>query len=505
MTGESTHLGVKESSLVEPRPDSWRLRAWAFLALGFASSIAVIAAISGRSLSGYPLLLFGGTLIVAEHRDRLFGDETSVSGSIVVSMATVLVFASSAWLVGPIVCAAMAGAYWPHLRTRAWSRIGINASAMSLAAAAAAGVFHATWSGTSFLTIRSAGAGLLALLAFWLVNSIVLAVAVASIQRRPFWSLVLELVRSDPGLLPLAYLGFLTGYVTVRVGIIDGWLLLLGVLVLVDRLVIQASDCRTIGTLIGVWAMVSLTSTSFLVVEVVDPSVTSDLVILAVFGLLILAVVDGALPNLDLCVVVAAVVTASITFRGSEPILGPIVVGLATCLPAVVSRDTTRALLHKVSAATLAVLGIGCAATLFSPAVVLSILGCLLVGAAGALAGLVGWHLSLLLWLSAEAEVRVLRLALDVARADIGVVIVAGVLGACGGWIALQDGALGVAVFAVTIGTVVALLGIWSPRQRRRAALADDELLDIVRSALLDLPASRLPEKSQGPNRPVRG
>jgi hypothetical protein len=221
--------------------NSGSLRAWALIC--FVSAIGVVAlAVGGNpGVELLPFMVFGLTVVGAEHRDRLFGDETSVSGTIVVAMAAVVGFSRGAWLLGPTTCCALAGVYWPHLRRCAWSRVAVNTASMALAAAAAAAVFHETGGAATRLGLIWLSLGVAALCAFWIVNSMILGAAVAIIQRRSLRVVCFELVRSDTGLLPFAVLGLFSGYVVLQVGIFAGWLLLLAVLLGLDVLVIRKS------------------------------------------------------------------------------------------------------------------------------------------------------------------------------------------------------------------------------------------------------------------------
>jgi hypothetical protein len=84
-----------------------------------------------------PFLVLGALLVLAEHRFVLFGDETSMSGSIIVAVASIFVFADSSPLAGPMLVASLGGLYLPHVRQRDVSKIITNAGAMSLAASTA--------------------------------------------------------------------------------------------------------------------------------------------------------------------------------------------------------------------------------------------------------------------------------------------------------------------------------------------------------------------------------
>src|SRR5262249_11922074 len=82
-------------------------------------------------------------------------------------------------------------------------------------------------------------AGLLALVAFWLVNSAVLAVAVAAIQGRNWLSVASDLIRSDTALVPFAVCGLACGYLIEATTAWMGWLALLATLAAADLLVIR--------------------------------------------------------------------------------------------------------------------------------------------------------------------------------------------------------------------------------------------------------------------------
>src|SRR5260370_31286282 len=181
-----------------------RLRLFAGAVLLLALCTAGLGIARGHRI-GWELLLLGALVVCAEHRDRLFGDETSASGSIVVAMSAIVVFSSGPWLAGPTVCAGLAGAYWPHLRRGAWSRVAVNAASMSLAAATSATIVRVIGSGAHELGARAVLAGLAAVLAFWAVNSLILGIAVAVIQRRRLTEVFVGLIRFQTELLPFAY------------------------------------------------------------------------------------------------------------------------------------------------------------------------------------------------------------------------------------------------------------------------------------------------------------
>ena len=77
---------------------------------------------------------------------------------------------------------------------------------------------------------------------------------------------------------------------------------------------------------------------------------------------------------------------------------------------------------------------------------------------------------------------------------DAGVFALAGVLAAIGVWTVRESSPVGAIVFAV-----VGLVGITNTAAKRRRSrqgeLSGEQLLDVVQSAILKLPASKLPDE----------
>jgi hypothetical protein len=194
------------------------------------------------------LLVLVTLMVLAEHRDRLFDDETSMSGSIVVALASVVAFRESAGLLGPVLCGASAGLYWPHLRERAWSKVVINAGTMALSALVAAAVFSIASSPSLVLLPEVLLLSLAATLAYWATNCVLLAGATAFLGRARFRTMAVELVRSETEMLGFALAGALCGLLFIEVGVWAGALALVLVLAAVDVFVIsrpRPSSSRT--------------------------------------------------------------------------------------------------------------------------------------------------------------------------------------------------------------------------------------------------------------------
>jgi len=469
-----------------------RLRGWGGLTLGAALSVIAVSLISDPVVDVPLVIALSVMLMLAEHGDRLFGDGTSISGSMVVAMAAVIVFERSQWLAAPMICSAAAGLYWPHLRTRALSRIAINAGSMSLAAGVAAVAFHTLAYGSKGGDVQFIIGGAVALSAFWLVNSSVLAVAVANIQGRSWLSVTLDLVRSDTALLPFAVGGLVAG-LSIRSGNAWlGWLGLFATLAAVEVLVVGKGLNRLKRNApAGAILIASLSLCA--VAALSEPGLSS-----AVFAPVGLAILAIALlrhrPGVAHILALLCAVAAASSFDASASLIAPFAVGLGVCVADVV-RARGRAVLGVASADALAAMAIGLVSSLlprggFSS----SILGVLALGLACGVAALFAWHTAMAFALAADVGRSAWRAVLDFIRIDAGGFVLAGVFGSLCGWAGRSGGAISLAAsLAVTCLalTVVATRPVRAPRAL--AGDADVLVHDVVQSALLDLPASKVP------------
>jgi hypothetical protein len=123
-----------------------------------------------------------------------------------------------------------------------------------------------------------------------------------------------------------------------------------------------------------------------------------------------------------------------------------------------------------------------------------SMLALLAVGVACGVAAVIGWHVAMGLDLAADLDRTAWRTVLDLIWTDLGAFATAGVLGSVCGWAGQLGGVIALATSLAGACLVVAALAAWlSPS--RAALLIDDDIVlhDVVQSALLDLPASKLP------------
>lgn len=211
---------------------------------------------------------------------------------------------------------------------------------------------------------------------------------------------------------------------------------------------------------------------------------------------------DEMQPGLGFGVQVAATIAAAIVFRGTQPIVGPLLVGVTTPLTALVQCRTGRAALREATSAVVASTAIAVCALFYRADTGASLLRSLTLGLLAAGVAAIAWHAMQLMWLTVEGKRRLYRSAIDVFVADLPVALIGGVLGAIAGW-----GCYGYGARDVVIAMVLALLAARSIASllddaRHKRQTASDDLLDLVRSAVLDLPASRLtdemPDGSRG-------
>jgi hypothetical protein len=474
------------------------LRLFAGTVLLIAGGTIAFASLTGPVLGWKPLLVLAPLLVFAEHRDRLFGDQTSASGSIVVAMAAVVAFSSGPWLAGPMLCSALAGAYWPHIRTRAWSRVAVNASSMSLAAATAATIFHLVGTGAHEIGVRAAVGGAAAVLAFWIVNSLVLGIAVATIQRRELWEVCRSLLVSETELLIFAYGGFLVGFAFAKAPMWTAALSIGLLLVVLDLLVLGRStrDRHLFNRAApGIEALAVMTVVVWLGL---DHARLASPAFLALVGLGLAAglVGRGRREEFLLFAGLLAVTAASVSpgIRGS--FFAPLVAALVVCLVPMWRRGTSRSRLSLIGAAGLAAVSATAVIDMLPRGLLTSLPGSVLVGAAGGLAALTAWHATLGMNLILRLGPRSVSAVTGVMRDEIAPALVAGICGAGSGWIGAQWGAAGLAAsFAAVLAVAWALVGrSRSVEGLGQTSLGDDDLADVLRSALLDVPASRLPD-----------
>ncbi len=236
------------NTAASPREKSGRPTPLAFrtlvLGLTLVSSLLLAAFATGRVPSAIATIGLTGLMIAATHRESFFADETALSGSFIVVLAAVVLSVEKMTPLGFATCSICAGLYVTDIRSRAWSRMVVNASvhliAASLAAASYAVIVNA-------LTPRLLGfcvGTIAAVAAYWFANNSILGIAIAIFERVPIVPRVVDLIRSETEMLLFALGGAGCGYLMATVSPIVGLLGLVLLLIAVDVLVIRRPRVR---------------------------------------------------------------------------------------------------------------------------------------------------------------------------------------------------------------------------------------------------------------------
>ena len=161
-----------------------------------AWAAVVIAAVTLTPLPPLvPFAILAVLVILAEHRFVLFGDETSMSGSMIVIVASVFVFADTAPLAGPVLIASLGGLYFPHLRARAWNLVAANSAIFGLSAGTAA--LASSWLPLTSSDTRTLTAAVACSASYWVMNSCLTGSAAAvrngdSALMSTWWQIISE-------------------------------------------------------------------------------------------------------------------------------------------------------------------------------------------------------------------------------------------------------------------------------------------------------------------------
>jgi hypothetical protein len=272
MTTDDTASARRETQPRRLRGVPIRFRVFTLaLATAWLISLAVLLAGAGNadltSLGALSLLF-----IAAENRDQLFSDETSISGSIVVAATAIVALHAEAGGLQVFLCASCAGLYWPQVRRRAWSKILVNTASVGFSGLSAALAYRALYSVALPLAVVAG------VIAYWIINSLVLSAATSLLRGGRLLSTFRRLVTSETQMLGFAVVGGLCGVVFVRVGAWAGVLALLVLLAAVDVLVIHKRRPSTLfshlvnrRTLARAGVLALVTATAWLTTAAVGP------------------------------------------------------------------------------------------------------------------------------------------------------------------------------------------------------------------------------------------
>jgi len=190
------------------------------LALG-ATTVTLAAVLAGIGPVPDPLivLLLGGLYALAENRDVVLPNGSSVSAGFMLAMASVIVFRDSSPLLGPLLVGACGCLFVPHLRKREWAKIATNAAIFALSSFSAAAVYRVIPGEATDRVVGQLFAALPIGLTFSLVNFILLVPVVAAVNRIDRTDAAKELWLGDLQIYPFALLGVVLGRLYLDVGL----------------------------------------------------------------------------------------------------------------------------------------------------------------------------------------------------------------------------------------------------------------------------------------------
>ena len=130
MTDESTEGVLRVLETRRPKsPTQFHVVVAVYGAILGLGATASLLAGDGQGAVGAVIVL-GALFVGAEHRDRLFPNETGLSGSIGVALAASMYFGLRGWGGGAFLVCIAGGLYLPHIRRREFAKIAVNAEAL---------------------------------------------------------------------------------------------------------------------------------------------------------------------------------------------------------------------------------------------------------------------------------------------------------------------------------------------------------------------------------------
>jgi len=224
------------------------------LAVGLIAAAFLRAPNYGSTSAWAGVLILGVFAIVASSSDVTARDGVGTSGVVMVLMASLLVFRSYGFFVGPALVAVLGSLDVRQITQRAWIKILFNAATDAIAMLAATAVFWIAagdWTGVSpqlLLALACSAA------VYLILNSVFISVPVSLSCDEPYVTVLRQGAIFSFGAFPFAILGFGLGWVYLELGAAVVPLLLVPILIarrsFASYLELQASQEQTIETLI---------------------------------------------------------------------------------------------------------------------------------------------------------------------------------------------------------------------------------------------------------------
>ena len=99
-----------------------------------AVGVAVALLVVGESPPIQQVLVLGCLFVIVDNMDVDVGEQMGLSASLMIPIASIVLFQASAPGLGPLLVGMCAGAYLDHVRTGDWRKIMFNSANFGLAA-----------------------------------------------------------------------------------------------------------------------------------------------------------------------------------------------------------------------------------------------------------------------------------------------------------------------------------------------------------------------------------
>jgi hypothetical protein len=164
------------------------------------------------------VLLLAGLFAFAENASVELPNRSSLSASLMLAMAAIVVFDGDAALLGPVIVGAAGCLYWPQIRDHEWAKVSFNLGNFGISTLAAAGMHAALPLDTTSSVALELVAAVPTALTYSTVNSVLLMPAVAAMTNRPLKTVAREMWIADVQILPFAFLGVMLGRLYLDLG-----------------------------------------------------------------------------------------------------------------------------------------------------------------------------------------------------------------------------------------------------------------------------------------------
>jgi hypothetical protein len=437
---------------------------------------------------------FVALAVAAAQQETLFGDDTALSATMIVILAAAGSFAAGGpgWLVG--LCGLLGGLNADHLRCRAVRKLVVNSSCTTLAALMCAGTAWAIQQLRAPPGLEAFVGAVAAATVYWVVDNCLVAVVLTVVDGRPLRAQMRNLTRSETLLVPCAAVGFLLGFAGLR-GALPVWAAFLSLVTLVAAtrfVVVDRPPFASMRSTVSWLALAALTAVS-VVTAVLGTGATVPLAVM-LGGVPVIATLAIALervrPGAGAIVPIMGAVIAASVFHGGTGLAASTAAALAGGLSVVVAR---RAALAGAVAALAGAVAIAATVALVSPHSEALITEAVL-GASIGVTYLVAVHLVYAAALFRRVGRDAWRPATSLLRVDADVFVLSGLLAGIGVGTVANSSAIAAIAFGCVCG-MAARYAIATRAKGTQVRLSDEQLLDVVRSAVLMLPASRPPDE----------